>query len=72
MTTIRKALVAGRPLPVHRAADAQFTLAQRIASLRASVPTVPRLGELDGHCADSWWGLIELLVRPRTAPGICA
>ncbi|MFF7359012.1 hypothetical protein ACFZA1_41415 [Streptomyces filipinensis] len=59
MTTIRKALVTGRPLPAHQADDAQLTLAQRITALLDSVPAVQWLGELGGDCDDSWWSLTE-------------
>ncbi|BCM65675.1 hypothetical protein EASAB2608_01009 [Streptomyces sp. EAS-AB2608] len=58
MTTIRKVLVAGRPLPAHQAANAPPTPAQWIALPLDSVRTVQRRGELDG-CRDSWWGLTE-------------
>ncbi|MER7497030.1 hypothetical protein ABT033_31095 [Streptomyces pharetrae] len=35
-------------------------------------PAHERTQQERAHCDDSWWGLIELLVRPRTALGVCA
>ncbi|MFF8880738.1 hypothetical protein [Streptomyces flaveolus] len=55
MTTIRKALLAGRPLPAHQAANAQPTLAQRITAFLDAIPSPHWPAVPASEVNDSWW-----------------